>query len=96
MSTENLKNAIASGVKEDIVNAAEALPITEYSNVSDSMARAILDAKGVEVRFEEPVDVKSDFDMKPIANETPASETDADGDGVTADVDADDSDPEVQ
>lgn len=49
------------------VEEANKLSIVDFGMVSNEMARAILKAKGVEVKFEEPVDVKSDYHMRPIA-----------------------------
>jgi|SaaInlStandDraft_4_1057021.scaffolds.fasta_scaffold16170_4 hypothetical protein len=46
--------------------AAKKLSIVDFCMVSNDMARAILKAKGVEVKFEEPEDVKSDYYMNPI------------------------------
>lgn len=100
MSIQALKDAITNGVATDIVNAANKLSVTDFGNVSDEMAAAILTAKGVAIKFEKPVDVKSDYYMKAISSgegAAPTPETtDADGDGVMADVDADDNNAEVQ
>jgi len=53
-------------VGDSIAIAAE-LSITDFGMVSNDMARAILAARGEEVKFEEPEDVKSDYYMNPIA-----------------------------
>jgi len=42
------------------------LSVTEFGQVSNEMARGYLAAKGEEVKFEEPEDVKSDYYMNPI------------------------------
>jgi len=48
------------------VAAGDKIGITDFGMVSNDMARAYLTAKGVAVKFEEPVDVKSNYYMKPI------------------------------
>ena len=72
---KNLKDALAAYVddadveqKAAVVAAAAALKITDYSNVSNAMARRILLARGVEVKFQERTIVNSNFDMMPLDN----------------------------
>ena len=68
---KNLKDALAAFVDADdadqkaaVVAAAAALKITDYSNVSNAMARQILAARGVAVKFQEKTIVNGSYDMK--------------------------------
>lgn len=45
---------------------ANKLSITDFGMVSNKMAKMILEEKGKKVLFEEPEDVKSNYNMKPI------------------------------
>lgn len=102
MSIQALKDAIAGGVQAEIIAAADALNIQDGSMLSNDMVRAINAAKGKTDLIQEPEDVKSNYNMELIGEEAPVEEpvdpstVDADGDGVTADVDADDNDATVQ
>ena len=53
---------------EPTLDAVKSLKITDFSMVSNEMARSILKAQGKEVKFEEPVTVNSDYYMKPYNN----------------------------
>lgn len=48
------------------VEEADKLSICDFGMVSNDMARAVLKARGVEVKFEEPENVDSDYWMKPV------------------------------
>lgn len=68
---QNLHEALAAYVdaedadqKAAVVAAADALKITDFSNVSNAMARKILAARGVEVKFQEKTIVNGSYDMK--------------------------------
>ena len=72
---KNLKDALAAYVddadvdqKAAVVAAAAALQITDFSNVSNEMARRILLARGVAVKFQEKTTVNSNFDMMPLGD----------------------------
>lgn len=56
----------ASTTGGDTVALAAALPITDFGMISNDQARAILAARGEEVKFEEPEVVHSDYNMNPI------------------------------
>lgn len=47
------------------IEAANKLSICDFGMVSNDMARALLEAKGIAVKFEEPVNVESDYNMRP-------------------------------
>lgn len=51
-------------VNPTLIEAAK-LSICDFGMVSNDMARAILEARGVEIRFEEPENVESDYNMRP-------------------------------
>ena len=57
--------AVGSVDVGDSVALAAKLPITDFGMVSNDMARAIITARGDEVKFEEPEDVASDYNMNP-------------------------------
>ncbi len=50
--------------KAAVVAAAAKLKITDFSNVSNAMARRILLARGVDVKFQEKTIVNASYDMK--------------------------------
>lgn len=67
---KNLQDALAAYVddadvdqKAAVVAAAAALQITDFSNVSNEMARRILLARGVAVKFQEKTTVNSNYAM---------------------------------
>ena len=67
---ENLNAALAAYVDDAdadqmaaVVAAAAALKITDFSNVSNAMARRILLARGVEVKFQEKTIINGSYDM---------------------------------
>lgn len=52
---------------EPTLDAVKSLKITDFGMVSNEMARAILEAKGVEVKFEEPETIEADYYMRPYS-----------------------------
>ncbi len=73
-----LTDGVITDTEQDTINIAQAnvnviptlieadkLSICDFGMVSNDMARAILEARGVEIRFEEPVNVESDYNMRP-------------------------------
>ena len=73
---ENFSNDSTNAAKKTGVNdAVKLLRITDFGSVSNQMAKQILIAAGKTVKFEEPVDVKTDFYMKPITTTEPPATT---------------------
>jgi hypothetical protein len=69
---ENFSNDSTNVAKKTEVNdAVKLLRITDFGSVSNQMAKQILIAAGKTVKFEEPIDVKTDFYMKPITTTVP-------------------------
>jgi hypothetical protein len=74
---QNLNAALAAFVDETdeaqkaaVVAAAAELKITDFSNVSNDMARQILNARGVAVKFQEKTIVNGSYDMKTHGTDT--------------------------
>lgn len=57
--------AVASVDVGDSVALADKLSITDFGMISNDQARAILAARGEEVKFEEPENVATDYNMNP-------------------------------
>ena len=73
---ENFSNDSTNVAKKTEVNdAVKLLRITDFGSVSNQMAKQILIAAGKTVKFEEPVDVRTDFYMKPITTTVPPTTT---------------------